>query len=766
MPNRFFRAASPAPRLKRAARKAPSPPAARPMMVEGLEERRLFALAITPLPAGADAAALGNQILVPNTGLTITGGTYTGAADQGGTYTGFDIRSLTNHLVIQDGILLTTGLAADALGPNLNSQQSTSHGTAGDPDLTTLMAQPTFDANALTLQFTAAPGTSSVLFDFIFGTEEFRELRGNLVVDAFAVYVDGTQVVLDAGTPAVPPFPGAPPRPMTVNNDFVTVDNSFIGAADNLNIEYDGLTPRLRTRAPLNTSLATHTIKFVIADTGAADFDSGAFITRLQGSAVLIGPTQASTGEPTPGIVQFSAAEYSVAENGGLATILVQRVGATQGAVSVDFAVTDGTAVNGQDYTATTGTVVLADQQTSAVFTVPILDDTIAEGNETVVLTLTNAIDAALGQPATATLTIVENEQGMRFGDPTPLSPGVVYSVVENIGSAQITVERFGDVTQPATVNYTTTVAGSTATAGQDYATTSGTLSFGANEVTRTFTIPVRADFEDEGTETVVLTLSGASAGTQLGQDATATLEIIDLDRPPSLYDITAFAPRNRIEALFLKFNTDMNVERVQDLANYSVYLYNEGRAVGRKRKGVKLQAPVYDVASKTLTLRPAVAIRQNVFYEVVVRTRTTNGVRSTTNQMLDGNLNGQLDLPQFGGLFFAGPFGTTITGDLATSPGEDFVGFFGRGSRLNYVDQNGDRVRIGVDGGGVIEVLRDARGEAQQVRVVAAPATAVLWGKVTPRRGSDASTTIDDLLLGGVQNRLAPPQFVVGWVL
>ena len=53
------------------------------------------------------------------------------------------------------------------------------------------------------------------------------------------------------------------------------------------------------------------------------------------------------------GTLQFSAATYSVAENGGNATITVTRTGGSAGAVGVTFATSNGTATAPSDYTAT-----------------------------------------------------------------------------------------------------------------------------------------------------------------------------------------------------------------------------------------------------------------------------------------------------------------------------------------------------------------------------------------------------------------------------
>ncbi len=55
-----------------------------------------------------------------------------------------------------------------------------------------------------------------------------------------------------------------------------------------------------------------------------------------------------------PGTLQLSAATYSVAENGGSATITVTRTGGSAGAVGVTLATSNGTATAPADYTAVT----------------------------------------------------------------------------------------------------------------------------------------------------------------------------------------------------------------------------------------------------------------------------------------------------------------------------------------------------------------------------------------------------------------------------
>ena len=96
------------------------------------------------------------------------------------------------------------------------------------------------------------------------------------------------------------------------------------------------------------------------------------------------------------GTLQFSAATYSVNENGGSVTITVTRTGGSNGAVGVSYATSNGTATAGSDYTATSGTLSWANGDTAnKTFSVPIIDDSVYEGNETVNLTLSSPTGGA-----------------------------------------------------------------------------------------------------------------------------------------------------------------------------------------------------------------------------------------------------------------------------------------------------------------------------------------------------------------------------------
>ncbi len=253
--------------------------------------------------------------------------------------------------------------------------------------------------------------------------------------------------------------------------------------------------------------------------------------------------------------LQFSSPTYSnsddIAKFGvttdelapSVATITVTRTGATDNAVSVQFATMGGSATGdvacttGIDYITTSGTLNFVAGDNSETFNVTVCTDALFEGNETVNLVLSNplpSMQATLGMPNSAVLTIIDNDAqpSLQFSSPT-------YSVGEAGLTATIIVTRTGAADNAVSVSYAT-VAGGTATGGAvcggavDYQNTSGTLSFVAGDLSETFTVPICDDTTAESTETVNLALT-SPVGAVLGTQNTAVLSILDNDTAPTL---------------------------------------------------------------------------------------------------------------------------------------------------------------------------------------------------------------------------------------
>ena len=203
--------------------------------------------------------------------------------------------------------------------------------------------------------------------------------------------------------------------------------------------------------------------------------------------------------------------------------------------VTVDYATHDGTARAGSDYTATSGALTFAPGETAKTVSVPVINDTVEDTPETLTVRLSNANPpyneeegawewgsqqaGVLIADAVATGTIRNTEDQAE-----PRAVSVSDASAAEGDSGVFTVSLSATSSQQVTVDYAT--ADGTATAGEDYTATSGTLTFQAGETTKTISVPITDDTEDDGGETFTLTLSNAS-GADLG-DAEATGTIRD----------------------------------------------------------------------------------------------------------------------------------------------------------------------------------------------------------------------------------------------
>jgi hypothetical protein len=195
--------------------------------------------------------------------------------------------------------------------------------------------------------------------------------------------------------------------------------------------------------------------------------------------------------------------------------------------VTVDFALSDGTAVNGNDFVAISGTLTFNPGQEVQTFAVTILNDTIDEIAETIIINLKNTTKATLGTPSEATLTIVDDDQ----------PPSVQFEksnmiVDEDAGTATITATLSGPSSLTVTVSYAT--SDGEALAGLDYTATSDQLTFNPGQVSQSFEVPIVDDVLDEALERINLELSAPQNAT-LGDSITATVTIVDNDGEPSV---------------------------------------------------------------------------------------------------------------------------------------------------------------------------------------------------------------------------------------
>jgi hypothetical protein len=92
------------------------------------------------------------------------------------------------------------------------------------------------------------------------------------------------------------------------------------------------------------------------------------------------------------------------------ATFVVRRQGSTGGDLIVNYEI-GGTAANGVDYTTLSGLVTISAGRHSARIVVAPIDDSLAEGIETVVLKLKPSPDYAIGFSSHASAIIIDNDR-------------------------------------------------------------------------------------------------------------------------------------------------------------------------------------------------------------------------------------------------------------------------------------------------------------------------------------------------------------------
>jgi hypothetical protein len=234
------------------------------------------------------------------------------------------------------------------------------------------------------------------------------------------------------------------------------------------------------------------------------------------------------TDDDVPGVISFSAAAYSVAENGGTARIVINRTGGAEG-ITVDFAISDGSAVATDDYTATglVGTLTFAANELSKTILIPIVDDAAREGNETFLVTLSNPTGGAtLGTTRQAVVTIVDNDAG-----PTVQFSAAAYSIAENAAGSviNVTITRTGSTVAGQTVMFNATPG--TAVNGTDFnAVNNHLVVFGTGQASVMVPVAIVDNANVVGNRTVNLTLSNPTAGLNLGVPRTAVLTILEDD--------------------------------------------------------------------------------------------------------------------------------------------------------------------------------------------------------------------------------------------
>ena len=201
--------------------------------------------------------------------------------------------------------------------------------------------------------------------------------------------------------------------------------------------------------------------------------------------------------------VSFESMSSQGAEDVTAVDIPVVLSESYNGTVTVDYAVTGGTATGGGvDYTLTGDKLTFEPGQTTPEYiSLTIVDDQAPEQDETVIITLSNPVNGKLGARYEHTYTIIDTSPSVAFETSSSGYP-------ENTSPINVRVALSHTWVQNVTVNYA--VTGGTATGGVDYILPAGQLHFEPGEAEQNISLTILRDEEVEiPNETIEITLSG-----------------------------------------------------------------------------------------------------------------------------------------------------------------------------------------------------------------------------------------------------------------
>ncbi len=381
------------------------------------------ALSMTPLQ-------LVQQVLV-GSGITVSNATLNGSAASitvnfVGSFT--TAGTATTQLGFTGGIILASGNASNAIGPNTSESTTTALSTGSDPDLQLLIPSHTVYDKAI-LEFDFIPISDTVRFRYVFGSEEFDEFCNSSFNDVFGFFISGPGIT--------GPFSGnAKNIALMPNNpaNYVTIDNvcnagatySWLNTGGTF-YQYDRLTT-VYTAWSVVQPCQTYHIKLAVGDAGDSSYDSGVFLEENSFSSYGLSYN-----------TSFSSNVDTAAVEGCNDAIVCFRLGQPDNVPIVIHYTVTGTAIEGVDYPNVADSLIIPAGQDSAYFIIHPISDGLAEPDETVHVIYINTVCGS-----TDTITIV-------IKDYTPLSTTVTPEVKNCNGlAANINVTASGGFTTAA----------------------------------------------------------------------------------------------------------------------------------------------------------------------------------------------------------------------------------------------------------------------------------------------------------------------------
>ncbi len=289
---------------------------------------------------------------------------------------GYFRASKNTNLGLDSGILISTGRALDAVGPNNLPNAGVSLNLPGHyVPLKLLSTENLYDEVLISIQF--IPLSTHTSFRFVFASEEYPESVSKNYNDVFGIFINGAGYT---GTQNVALIPGTnnPISVATINAN--TNPSLYIDNTNGQHIQYDAYT-KVMTANIETVPCSTYTLVIAIADAKDPLYDSGVFIEANSLSS--------DTKEDlvTLKILHNERAQHDELNEGcDYFHVAVVRTGDISDSLVVKLAYT-GSATNHLDYIGPEQVTIPAHKYDYR-FKIPILEDTLKEGTETMIIEL------------------------------------------------------------------------------------------------------------------------------------------------------------------------------------------------------------------------------------------------------------------------------------------------------------------------------------------------------------------------------------------
>jgi gliding motility-associated-like protein len=291
---------------------------------------------------------------------------------------------------INNGLILTTGNASAAVGPNnfanftQNNPQTSN--VSLDPHLNDIAAGNV--TNGAVLEFDFIPSGDTLVFKYLFGSEEYPEFSPSSFNDAFGLFLWGPGISgphLLAGYPNgganIATIPGG--IPVTINNvgdESNTQYYVFNETASTLTygnaIQYDGTTTLLTASASVQCNQIYH-IKLAIANVSDQSYDSGVFLEAGSFSSAAVEVAVATVSGDTTIVEGCTYADF----------IFTRPPGQINDTLIINYTIS-GDAQQGVDYNTLPNPVIFLPGEDSVVITLTPIQDGINEGFESVIISV------------------------------------------------------------------------------------------------------------------------------------------------------------------------------------------------------------------------------------------------------------------------------------------------------------------------------------------------------------------------------------------